>query len=340
MGKVIMSGIVPQLVAPEIPGIKASELAVGSSVYLMEDGTAVEYLVVNQGIPSKSTLYDDSCEGLWLLRKELCDSRVWSSEVAIYANSDIHAYLNTTFLNLFDTKTKSAIKNAKIPCRAGITGSSISSSSSGLSARIFLLSGYELGWTTSNASNFPVDGACLDYFKGTAATDTKRIGYYDGNAKGWWMRSSLMDGGGALIFFVGKTGNFSNESCSIDAWIRPALVLSSDAIFDEETLVLKGTTNGTVSVFVSVTDVYGGVSALLGTKGALTVGGSSVSVSGATITVAGSTATVEYKLTGDIGAARTVTVNGTAIGSVHYAGDSVSTTISVSDGDAITVAFT
>ena len=62
MGKVIMSGIVPPLVAP-VTGILAGDLAVGSSVYLMENGAAAKYLVVNQGKPSGSSLYDDSCDG-------------------------------------------------------------------------------------------------------------------------------------------------------------------------------------------------------------------------------------------------------------------------------------
>ena len=39
-----------------IAGVLASTLAVGSSVYLMENGSAVEYLVVNQGIPGNSSL--------------------------------------------------------------------------------------------------------------------------------------------------------------------------------------------------------------------------------------------------------------------------------------------
>ena len=66
MGKVIMSGIVPQMKAPG--GILASDLAVGSVVKLIENGVATEYLVVNQGIPGNSNLYDSSCNGTWLLR--------------------------------------------------------------------------------------------------------------------------------------------------------------------------------------------------------------------------------------------------------------------------------
>lgn len=62
MGKVIMSGIVPQLKAPST-GILASDLAVGDIVKLTENGTPVEYIVVNQGIPENSGLYDSSCNG-------------------------------------------------------------------------------------------------------------------------------------------------------------------------------------------------------------------------------------------------------------------------------------
>lgn len=90
MGKVIMSGIVPLLKAP-VTGVLASSLAVGSTVKLMEGGTAVEYLVVNQGIPSNSNLYDASCDGTWLLRKDIHSERQWnSSNVNDYANSTIN----------------------------------------------------------------------------------------------------------------------------------------------------------------------------------------------------------------------------------------------------------
>lgn len=46
MGKVFMSGIVNYLSKP-ISGILASNLSIGSSIYLMENNVATEYLVVN-----------------------------------------------------------------------------------------------------------------------------------------------------------------------------------------------------------------------------------------------------------------------------------------------------
>ena len=103
MGKVMMSGIVPQLKMQSIAGIKASELAVGSSVFLMENGSPAEYLVVNQGIPNNHHSYDSSCDGTWLLRKNIYEKRVWDSTNHDYANSDIHTYLNSDFLGIYDT---------------------------------------------------------------------------------------------------------------------------------------------------------------------------------------------------------------------------------------------
>ena len=101
MGKVIMSGIVPLLKVP-VTGIQAGTLAVGSVVKLMEGGAAVEYLVVNQGIPSNSTLYDASCDGTWLLRKDCHSKRAWNtSNINNYETSAINNWLNGDFFNSF-----------------------------------------------------------------------------------------------------------------------------------------------------------------------------------------------------------------------------------------------
>lgn len=81
-------------------GILASTLPVGSMVKLMENGAAVEYLVVNQGIPSNSNLYDASCDGTWLLRKDIHSNRQWhTSNVNKYETSAINTWLNGDFFN-------------------------------------------------------------------------------------------------------------------------------------------------------------------------------------------------------------------------------------------------
>lgn len=232
----MMSKIVPLATIP-VDGTLAGDLAVGTPVYLLENGTKVEYLIVHQGKPS--SLYDASCDGTWLMRKVLYVARSWhSSNVNKYASSAIHSYLNSTFLGLFDTQTQAQIQQVKIPYGAGNASSTVYSGSNGLSTKIFLLSGYEAGWTTSNSSSFPVDGACLSYFSGLSATDSKRIGYLDGSSASWWLRSPYTNKS-TYTFRVNTSGKYTSGTCSTSYGVRPALVLPSTAKFHSETLLLK-----------------------------------------------------------------------------------------------------
>ena len=243
MGYAMVSGGKPDMAAPSA-GILASELAVGSVVKLMEGGVATEYMVVNQGKPSGSSLYDDSCDGTWLLRKDIKENRAWhSSNVNDYENSTIHSYLNSTFLGLLDANVQSAIKQVKLPYRKGSgTGTTITSGVSGLSAKIFLLSGAEVNWSSSISSFIPNDGACLSYFSGCATTDRKRIANLDGSATIWWLRSPFCSPttGSTRSLHVYSNGSWNTYDCSNSCSIRPALVLPSNALFETKTLILKG----------------------------------------------------------------------------------------------------
>ena len=227
-------------------GILASSLAVGTTVKLMENGVAAEYLVVNQGKPSGSSLYDDSCDGLWLLRKDLYEARAWHASIDNrYSESDIHAYLNNTFLGLFDTNAQSAIKQVKIPYGSGRGVATVNSGGNGVSAKVFLLSGYEVGFTTSDgayATYLVEDGAKLSYFEsGTSSTaKAKRIANLNGSANTWWTRTPVKINYAPNM--IEADGSVSNRSAYDLHGIRPALVLPPTALFDEETMVLKGVT--------------------------------------------------------------------------------------------------
>lgn len=239
MGRVIMSGIVPPLKAP-VTGVLASSLAVGSTVKLMEGGTAVEYLVVNQGIPSNSNLYDASCDGTWLLRKDIHSDRQWHTyTVNVYETSDINTWLNGDFFNSLGVTEQAAVKQVKIPYRKGGGGGTDLSGANGLSAKIFLLSVYEVGWTTSDSSNFPVDGVKLDYFDASSGGNSKRIAYLDSSATAWWLRSPYTNYTN-YVWYVGSDGDYIGDIASISHGIRPALILPSNALFDEATKLLKG----------------------------------------------------------------------------------------------------
>ena len=224
-------------------GILASALPVGSVVKLMEGGTAVEYLVVNQGIPENSSLYDASCGGTWLLRKDIHSNREWnSSNVNKYESSAINTWLNGEFFNTLGSAEQAAIKQVKIPYRKnGGSGGSDQSGANGLLCKIFLLSGYEVGWTTSDDSDFPVDGAKLDYFTSgtTTSANNKRIAYLNGSAAYWWLRSPN-NSYSSRVWYVHSDGGYYYYYAYSSYGIRPALVLPSNALFDETTMLLKG----------------------------------------------------------------------------------------------------
>lgn len=219
-----------------------STKAVGSTVKLKVNGTAKEFIVVHQGKPS--SLYDDSCNGTWLLMKDIYENRVWQSgNINKYESSDIHTYLNNTFLNLFESNIRDAIKQVKIPYRKnGGSGGTDQSGANGLSAKIFLLSGYEVGWTTSDYSYFPVDGAKLSYFEsgtGTSANN-KRIANLNGSAALWWLRSPHTSNTGR-VWNVNSDGDCSRSGASYSNGIRPALILPSTLLVSDDGTVSTNT---------------------------------------------------------------------------------------------------
>lgn len=212
-----------------------STLAVGSPVYLNVGGTRTEFLVVQQGKPS--SMYDNSCDGTWLLMKDCYESLEWHrSNVNTYESSDIHSYLNSTFLNLFDSNIRDAIKQVKLPYRrnGGPTGSN-QSGANGLSCKVFLLSGYEVGFTTSDSSDLPVDSAKLSHFEsGTSSSAlNKRIAYLNGSVAYWWLRSPSIDNA-KLVWRVSTNGDYSNNgSPSNSNGVRPAFILPSNLLVDD-----------------------------------------------------------------------------------------------------------
>lgn len=219
-----------------------STKAVGSTVKLKVNGTAKEFIVVHQGKPS--SVYDESCNGTWLLMKDIYENRVWQSgNINKYESSDIHSYLNNTFLNLFESNIKDAIKQVKIPYRKnGGSGGTNQSGANGLSCKIFLLSGYEVGWTTSDNQYFPVDGAKLSYFEsgtGTSANN-KRVANYNGSAAGWWLRSpGTFDA--VVVWSVGSGGSYGGHDAADSGGVRPALVLPSTLLVSDDGTVSTNT---------------------------------------------------------------------------------------------------
>lgn len=234
--------------------VTLSSKAIGSTIKLKVNGSAKDFIVVHQGKPS--SVYDDSCNGTWLLMKDIYENRQWHSlNTNDYANSTIHSYLNSTFLNLFESNIKNAIKQVKLPYRKGSgTSTTVTSGSNGLSAKIFLLSATETSFSFSSMPSG--EGAELAYFKGCAdnSSDSKRVAYLNGSATSWWLRSpNCFNFGHAL--YVYSNGDWYNYYCSNSFGIRPALILPSTLLVSDDGTVSTNTapsTPGSISVPSSI----------------------------------------------------------------------------------------
>lgn len=254
MGIVKMVGGNPTMQAP-ITGILVGDLAVGSTVKLIENGSPVDYLVVNQGIPSNSTLYDNSCNGTWLLRKELCpDAMVWNNVADgnyywnIYEGSTVDTYLTDTYFPTLGSVEHSTIKTVKIPYIDGVARDNpVLTGANGLPRKVFLLSSIEVGFYAENdMSGIITDGAKLDYFSLANGSEGCKecIAYLNGVAQPHWLRSpdSNNNSNADAIDENGLHGTYgvNNTKSGNVYYVRPALVLPSNAVFDEKTMILKG----------------------------------------------------------------------------------------------------
>ena len=234
--------------------VTLSSKAIGSTIKLKVNGSAKDFIVVHQGKPS--SVYDDSCNGTWLLMKDIYENRQWhSSNTNDYANSTIHSYLNSTFLNLFESNIKNAIKQVKLPYRKGSgTSTTVTSGSNGLSAKIFLLSATETSFSFSYMPSG--EGAELAYFKGCAdnSSDSKRVAYLNGSATFWWLRSPYCGNFGSALY-VYSNGDWNYDYCSNSCGIRPALILPSTLLVSDDGTVSTNTapsTPGSISVPSSI----------------------------------------------------------------------------------------
>lgn len=308
--------------------VKLGTKAVGSIVKIKVNGASKDFIVVQQGNPNTST-YDSSCNGTWLLMKDIYTTSTFGNNNS-YKDSSIHTYLNGTFYNLIDSNIRAAIKQVKIPYQNGTgSGGSLATGSNGLSTKVFLLSGYEVGWTTSDNGYFPKDGVRLAYFGNSSGGNSKRIAYNGSSAAIWWLRSPDT-GSSSYVWGVGTDGSGLNSWCYNSYGVRPAFILPSTLVVSDD---------GTVSVNTAPTVSTDG--AALGEK-------NTAFAWKYTVTDAdGDTMTVTEKLDGKTTKARTGVTSGTALtfeqaadaaGFQRVLNGSHTLTVEVSDGKETTSA--
>lgn len=201
-------------------GTPLGTLAVGSTVKIAVGGTDYTWLVVHQGLPG--SMYDASCNGVWVVMKGIYTMSTFGS-YNFYKNSGIHTYLNGTFYNLIDSQIRAVIKQVKIP----YTNSGVQSGANGLSTKVFLLSGTEVGFSGVTFMN--TEGAKLSYFDSAS----KRVAYNGSSAAAWWLRSPLITTSGN-VWCVTSDGSSAIRDCSRSTCgVRPALILPPSTLVDD-----------------------------------------------------------------------------------------------------------
>ena len=237
----------------------------GSTIKLNLNGSPREFLIMHQGNPSTS-MYDASCNGTWVRMKEAYENRKWDSSNNDYANSDVDAWLNGTFLNMLDPDIREqGVKQVKIPYRPGSgTSGTVNSGSRGLSCRAFLLSMLEVGLTPGYS---PREGATLSYFSSGGAS--RRIVNYNGSPARAWSRSPGLSSYDSDYVYTVEAGGDANFWYCYDSYaVAPALILDSDLwVSDDGTLSINQPPSAPSSI--SASNVIGNQNATV-TLGAAT----------------------------------------------------------------------
>ena len=266
--------------------VKLSTKAVGSIVKIKVNGAAKDFIIVHQGLPSSA--YDASCNGVWVVMKDIYTTMKWDGSNNDYLNSDMTAYLNGTFISLIDADIRNAIKQVKIPY-TNYSNNNVMSGSNGLSCKVFLLSGTEVGF--SGVSYMNTEGAKLSYFDSAS----KRVAYNGSSAAIWWLRSPNTYSS-RNVWSVKPDGSHGSWNCYDTYGVRPAFILPSTLVVSDD---------GTVSVNTAPTVSTDG--AALGRKNAAFAWKYTVRDAD------GDTLTVTEKLDGKTTKTRTGVASGTAL---------------------------
>ena len=226
MGKVIMSGIVPPLVAP-VTGIQLGTIAEGSIVKLNEGGSPVEFYVAKHD-------YESGLNGAGrtvLVRKNVYPSLVmWHSvkNFSAYASSYIDSWLNGSYKALLDSVVQTAIASTNFYYTPSFSNKTVTS----LSRAVFTLSATEFG--VPKAAVFNTEGSALPI-----ASSLQPV-VFNGALAEQWTRSPNIQSSGYIIR-IGVNGfQVSSLKPNTSSTIRPCFTLPATTVFDEETMMFTG----------------------------------------------------------------------------------------------------
>lgn len=189
---------------------RLGDMAVGSTVKIKVDGTLKDFLVVQQGLPSSD--YDQSCNGTWLLMKDIV------ATMPFYSDGDfvVDDYLKTTFPSLLPSGIYSAIKT--------VTLKYYEREYYNASDKVFLLACRELnyGMWISGLHYLKYFSDSPDENSGTSESWGKRVAYYEGRQAKWWTREFNGHGNSAVVY---TDGSISSAWSNDEYGVRPAFIL-------------------------------------------------------------------------------------------------------------------
>ena len=195
-------------------GVALSSKSVGTIVYIKENGTFTEFIVLNHNYPQSGRTF--------LCRSEdTTDAVQWinqgNSRNNEYSGSTIDNWLNNTYYNRLDTNVRSKITNVTIQYTKG-NGGGLST----LSRKIFLMSTTEVGSTQDN-----VEGVASPYFN----SDERRLGLSTASYNSYhhlYLRS-VPNTDYWLYYIQGNTGKVVDTSgAGTYGYPVPAFTLPSD----------------------------------------------------------------------------------------------------------------
>lgn len=206
---------ISKLFSPISTGTSAGDIDVGATVKINENGQAVDYLVVNQGIPNGSDLYDQSCNGTWIFKKDSSN----------YIGTTVQSFddMMSQHVSIYESVFGPDIIEAAMPARIPFFQES-SGTANHITSKIFPLSTSEIGLSEID------DGAKLSYFDAVTPDETNnkaiagfelsyliRLNYDTAGI------SAIMDNGGRLSIW----------DFGVYIHLRPALILPYSFKFKE-----------------------------------------------------------------------------------------------------------
>lgn len=240
--------------------------SVGSIVKLKYEGSLREFIVVHQGKPS--SIYDDSCDGTWLMIKAVSSPYDYSnfsdSNNFSYNNSKVGQKLNDWISN-FDISVQAKIKQVKIPYCYNSSNLAVNSGQNGFSCKLFAPSTLELGMDPWGGSYIPRDGAKLDYFLDGNSPDAegRRFIYLTNNPSApvnltYWTRTLNNVGGDPSIIVC--NGWTLSSKLSSQNLIRFMLIMPKSVfVYDDGTVADNTAPTAPSNISVPQT-IYGGSS--------------------------------------------------------------------------------